>query len=294
MTTKSKPHAEMADLYTSLRTFLGEDMAAAISKIAEVADFEMSDAANQPFVKFIEWINLRPAFIAAWRNDPVLERKHYLRFMSGLEAARDGYRAAVYHLERLRAMEDQLHAVLAQFDFAKSAPLGSVSAIGNTRRWSFEYQAFVLAYRRALDGLAWGLSTYFKAEQSSFKHFAKTLLKHHPTPVGCALAEACARHMEHFDFVIGTERGRSVRDRIAHRESIQAGCINVGAFGFRIVGGGEGLGISDFNDRRRLADVLENRLLALHACLADLLSTFREAVTAYEAGAVGSVAPSFA
>jgi len=288
MPTKSKSNAAMADIYTSLGVFLGDDIAKAISKIAEIADFEMSDAANEPFVKFIEWINSRPAFIDAWRSDPVLERKSYLRLMSGVEAARDGYRAAVYHLERLREMEDQLYTVLADFDFSKSIPSNSVMAIGNTRQWSFEYQAFVIDYRRALDGLAWGLSTYFKAEQSSFKQFAKTLPKYHPAAVSHALASACARHMEHFAFVIGTERGRSVRDRIAHRESVQAGCINVGAFGFRIVGGGEDLGISDFNDRRRLADVLEARLLTLHACLADQLKTLQDAVAAHEAGTIGS------
>lgn len=290
MVTKSKPHFDMIDFYESLRRFVGDDIGTAISEIAEVADFEMSDAANKPFVKFIEWVNLRPAFIAAWRSDPAQERKHYLRFMSGLEAARDGYRAAVYHLERLRVMEDQLYAVLSKFDFAKSVPSGSVAAIGNTRRWSFEYQAFVLAYRRALDGLAWGLSTYFKADQSSFKQFAKTLPKYHPASVARALAEACARHMGRFEFVIGTERGRSVRDRIAHRESVQAGCINVGAFGFRVVGGGEGLGIANFNDSRRLSNVLEDRLLALHTCFVDLLNTFRAAVTAYEAKQVDSPA----
>ncbi len=278
----------MADIYATLSVFLCDEIATATSKIAEIADFEMSDAANEPFVKFIEWINSRPAFIAAWRSDPVLERKFYLRMMSGVEAARDGYRAAVYHLERLREMEDQLHTILAGFDFAKSVPPNGVAAIGNTRRWSFEYQAFVLDYRRALDGLAWGLSTYFKTDQSSFKQFAKTLPKLHPAVVARELAKACARHMEYFGFVIGTERGRSVRDRIAHRESVQAGCINVGALGFRIVGGGEDLGISDFNDQRRLANVLESRLLALHACFADQLTTFQEAVTAYEAETFGS------
>lgn len=278
----------MADIYTSLAVFLGDDVAKAISQIAEIADFEMSDAANEPFVKFTEWINSRPGFIDAWRSDPVLERKFYMRLMSGVEAARDGYRAAVYHLERLREMEDQLYAVLAEFDFSNSIPPNSVMAIGNTRRWSFEYQAFVIDYRRALDGLAWGLSTYFKVEQSSFKQFAKTLPKYRPAVVSVALASACARHMEHFAFVIGTERGRSVRDRIAHRESVQAGCINVGAFGFRIVGGGEDLGISDFNDRRRLADVLEARLLTLHVCLADQLKTLQDAVTAHEADTIGS------
>lgn len=290
MPTKSKSHANMADIYSSLGVFLGDDIAKAISKIAEITDFEMSDAANKPFVKFIEWINSRPAFIDAWRSDPVLERKSYLRLMSGVEAARDGYRAAVYHLERLREMEDQLYAVLAEFNFSKSIPPNGVMAIGNTRRWSFEYQAFVIDYRRALDGIAWGLSTYFKAEQSSFKQFAKVLPKYHPSAASAELASACARHMEHFAFVIGTERGRSIRDRIAHRESVQAGCINVGSFGFRIVGGGEDLGISDFNDRRRLADVLEDRLLALHACLADLLKTFQDAVAAHEASTIGSSA----
>jgi hypothetical protein len=265
-----------------MRAFLGDAIADAIAEIAEVADFEMSEAENAPFVQFIQWINPRPAFIATWRNDPTLERRHYLRFMSGLESARDAYRGALYHLERLREMENRLHEVLSKYDFSKSVPPEGVAAIGNTRRWAYEYQAFVLAYRRALDGMAWGLSTYFKVDQSSFKQFATTLSKQHPAPVAEALAAACARHLQYFDFVIGTERGRSVRDRIAHRESIQAGCINVGAFGFRIIGGGENLGIEDFNDRRRLADVLQGRLEALHSCLADLLLTFRESVTDYE------------
>lgn len=287
MTIASQPSDKVVR-DTLLRAFLGDDIATAISEIAEVADFEMSDVENVPFVKFTEWINPRPDFIAAWRSDPALERKHYWRFMSGLEAARDAYRAARYHLERLRGMENELHAILARFDFSSSLPPGRVAAIGNTRRWSFEYQAYVLAYRRALDSLSWGLSTYFKVDQSSFKQFAKKLPKYHPSTVARPLAETCSRHMEHFDFVIGTERGRSVRDRIAHRESVPAGCINVGAFGFRIVGGGENLGISDFDDRRRLADVLEDRLRALHVCIADILVTFQEAVTTYETDTIAS------
>jgi len=271
-----------------LRLLLGGDVAAALAGIAEVADFEILQAENRPFVEFSQWIGTRPAFIAAWRADPESEQRHYLRFMTGFDACRAGYAASVYHLGRLRAIEDAIHDVLARYNFAKSFRPGAVGALGSTRRWDFEYQAFVLAYRRSLDALAWGLSTYFKAEQSSFPRFAKALPRLHPTPVAIALGAACTRHIGTLDLVIDPLRGRSVRDRIAHREAVAAGVINVGTFGHRVLGGGEQLGLSDPGNPRRLADSLQSRLAALHACIGGALTAFRSAVTDYEGGAASS------
>ncbi|WP_077145898.1 hypothetical protein [Sphingopyxis sp. KK2] len=267
----------------TLRLLLGDDISTAIEEIASVADFEMSAAYNRPFVEFIAWVNTRPEFIALWRSDPATEQRRYVRFMTGLEASRDALRACVYHLGRIQEIEDALHLILARFDFSKSVHPNSVAGIGNTRRWAFEYQAFVLAYRRALDSLTWGISTYLKVDQSSFRQFAKALPKYHPAPVATALSAACARHIDQFSFVIGTERGTSTRDKIAHRESIQAGFINIGSFGHRMAGGGEDLRIADRGDERRLAEILQTRLNALHECIADILETFRLAVAAHEA-----------
>jgi len=285
MAEEGQPSSGRALRDAMLRRLLGDEIASAMVEVDAIAGFDLPDADNEMFADFIRWLNPRPDFIAHWRSDPVLERKHYGRFMQGLEACRGGYAASLYHLGRLEEIEDGLHEILSRFDFTRTFPPGSSAAFGNTRRWDFEYQAFVLAYRRSLDGLAWGLSTYFKAEQSSFRQFAKALPKYHPASVATPLAAACARHMENFAFVMGAERGLSVRDRIAHREAVQAGTINVGAYGHRIIGGGENLGLADFADRQRLSEALRNRLHALRDCIGDLLQAFREVVSAHESSA---------
>jgi len=279
--------AETRSRYSLTRIMLGDKISAAAAEIAAIADFDIPVSARIPFVEFTHWINQRPSFIAEWRNDPALEAKHYMRFMQGVEACRAGYAASTYHLDRLASIEDAVHAVWDQCDCSKSIRRGTVVSIGPTRRWDFEYQAFVLAYRRALDGLAWGLSTYFKVDQSSFSRLAKHLPGYHPKAVADALTAICAEHIGKFNFVIGTERGRSVRDRIAHREAVQAGAINLTARGHRILGGGENLGIPDLSDHRRLSEVLEQRLTDLQTFIAAILESFRAAVDDLEGNEPG-------
>ena len=267
-----------------MRSLFGDAIADAGAEIERVAGFALAPEETAPFAEFIGWLNLRPRFIADWRCDPERELRFYGRFTQGLDACRQGYVAAAYHLGRLREIESAVQAILDRYDFS-TLPRGSTAAFGNTARWDFEYQAFVLAYRRSLDGLAWGLSTYFKSEISSFRQFAKVLPKLHPRAVAAALGGACDRHIDSFAFVMGSARGQSVRDRISHREAVQAGVINVGAFGHRIVGGGEGLGLGGMHDRRGLGETLQTRLRALHDAVADILTTFRAAVNSHEGDA---------
>lgn len=49
--------------------------------------------------------------------------------------------------------------------------------LGGTRKMDFEYQAFVLAYRRCLDYLAGAIASYFKTEVSSFRTLPKSISK---------------------------------------------------------------------------------------------------------------------
>lgn len=267
-----------------MRAVLGEPFASTDAAVRAVADYSVPRGEDMPFVRFIEWINTRPRFMEEWRSDPVKEARQYRRFMGGLDACRLGYAASSYHLGRVREIEGQVHRILEKVDFSTIIPRNTVSTLGTMRRLDFEYQAFVMAYRRSLDGFAWGLSTYFGESQSSFRRLAKTITNYSPKPVALALGQMCTKHIGHFDFVMADERGKSVRDRMAHKEAVQAGVINVGSFGHRVIGGGEGLGLGDLPAMPpHLGDVLAKRLGDLQFCIADILGAFQSAVTAHEA-----------
>jgi hypothetical protein len=263
-------------------------MGGAIEEIAAVADFELSNEAGRPFVEFVQWANSRPAFIAQWRANPVTERRDYIRFMTVTDGARSAYAAACYHLGRLTQIETAVNSVLSRYDFTKQLPPNSVAGIGRMRQLDFEYHAFVLACRRCLDYLAWGLSTYFKQQQNSYRKFGKALASAHPTPVAAALKAVYNRHSQKFEFVMGDERGKSLRDRISHNEFVQAATINVGIAGHRFVGGGENLRLSDPTDNRSLSEILNGRATDLHTCISDFLTTFRIAVIALQENSTGA------
>jgi hypothetical protein len=129
--------------------------------------------------------------------------------------------------------------------------------------------------------LAWGLSTYFRERQNSYKRFGeRTLASAQPSTVAAALKVVYDRHSQKFGFVMGDERGKSLRDRIGHSEFVQAAAINVDANGHRFVGGGENLRLSNPTDNRSLSEILHGRAADLHTCISDFLTTFRIAVTA--------------
>jgi hypothetical protein len=280
--TKSMDLEQERELYAGLQAVIGPIVGGAIKEIAAAADFELSREASRPFVEFVHWVNSRPAFIARWRSDPVTERRDYLRFMTVTDDARSAYAAACYHLGRLQEIEATVHAVLSRYDFTKQFPPNSIAAIGRMRQLDFEYHAFVLAYRRCLDYLAWGLSAYFNQRQNSFRRLAKTLTSGHPTAVAQILKRVYDCHAKKFEFVMGDERGKSVRDRIGHSEFVQAATINVGSNGHRFVGGGEKLRLTYPTDERTLSEILESRALDLHDCISDFLDSFRSAVVEHE------------
>lgn len=282
MNTAAADPEQQRQLYAELKSVLGPVMGNAIEEIAAVADFELSTEAARPFVDFVDWVNARPTFIAQWRADPVSEKRDYPRFMTIADGVRSAYAATCYHLGRLTQIETAINTVLSRYDLGKQLSPHSVAAIGRMRQLDFEYHSFVIAYRRCLDYLAFGLSTYFKERQSSYKRFGeKTLVSAHPSIVAAALKDVFDRHSHKFDFVMGDERGKSLRDRIGHSEFVQAATINVDANGHRFVGGGENLRFSNLTDNRSLSEILNGRATDLHACISDFLNTFRTVVTTF-------------
>lgn len=276
--------AAMTDtMFEALRLFLGSEIAEANRRVQQIAGYRVPDGEDRAYVDFIGWVNEGRMFIQTWRSTRETELSKYVRFMNGIEDCRSGYAAASYHLSNLRQMEDALHAALGEFDFSKSFRPGTTAAIGHMERCDFEYQAFVMAYRRSLDTFAWGLSTYFKEQQTSFRKLAEVVRKYHPPAVAQAVSDACERHVDKFAFVMAKERSKSVRDRLAHKEAVRAGSININRFGHRILGGGENIGLPDLKSFPRIADVLASRLADHRDCIADILGAFRAAVEREEA-----------
>lgn len=283
MSTSSVGRDELQKLFIGLQGILGPVLAGATKDIIEIADFDLSSAASRPFVEFVHWTNTRPDFIARWRVDPVTENREYRRFMALTDDVRAAYAAACYHLERLREIEASVSAALSRYDFTGQIAPNSVAALGRMRRLDFEYHAFILAYRRCLDYLASGLSTYFGQQQTSYHRLPRTLRSAHPKVVAKALIDVYDRHTQKFEFVIGDERGKSLRDRVGHSEFVPAAVINVRSDGYWFVGGGEKLRLADPKDERLLSEILESRTRDLHECISDFLDRFRTVVVEFEA-----------
>ncbi|MFT9408443.1 hypothetical protein [Acetobacter fabarum] len=265
-----------------LRKFFGSAISDASLEIYSAAGFEMSVEAARPFGDFVQWINTQPQFISEWRSEQKTEQTLYPRFMTVTDGVYWAYAAVCYHLVKIKEIEASVNEILSKYDFSKQFKTNYCAVFGNTRQLDFEYHAFVIAYRRCLDYLSWGFSTYFKQKQNSYNKFKKTLERAQPRFVAEALMAVYEKYIEKFSFVIGTERGQSLRDRIGHSEFVQAATINVGPNGYRFVSVEENLKMFDPHDNRSFSEILDGRALDLHKCISEFLYVFRDSVMKFE------------
>lgn len=270
-----------------LRPYLGDNVVDTMQSINAISGHEMPFGNRSPFVAFRTWINTRPHFIDQWRENPDDEIRKYLRFANGVEHCERAMSECYYRLDLIKEMDTRLREVLAASNISNHIPPGSTMALGNTAKIDFEYRPFVLAYRRALDYLTYGISTYFNESQDSFNRFTKNILKSHPAAVSAALEPVLKTYLPLFSFVIGDEKGRSTRDIIAHKAALDSGSINIMNNGFSLFGGGENLGVNkergdDFRNPPHLPDVLSRRMIDLQHCVTDILACLQGSIIDYE------------
>lgn len=265
-----------------LKRFLDPELVRVMGAIQSITNYEIPQDRQEPFHHFHSFItDPQPTYITAWRESEK-HQKWYRAHVDGiLTNVRGGLTAAHYHLDRLAELERQVEAILKDSDFA-SRMGSSVSGLGGTIKLDIEYQAFVLSCRRSLDYLAGALAAYFKMPLSSFRTLPKALRRGKPEAVLAAICEAHARHAHDLDFILATEGKKSTRDRIAHFEFVSAGCVNLRASGFGLVGGGEEIFPQKSQERTRLADLLSQRLNRLHECIADMIESFVAAAASVE------------
>jgi hypothetical protein len=249
----------------------------AVAAVAGEAGYELRADVRDVFRRFHSCItDPQPHYIGKWRSDPKSEHWYHTHVDCILGSLQSGVACAFYHRDRMLQIETAALAKLGQFDYQQALGRSSV-AIGNTLKWDFEYQAFVLAVRRSLEYMTRGFSAYFKDRSSNFRTWPKALERaaHHSKAgnVAASLLDAYKSLGDRFDYVISKAERQSLRDRISHYEFVGAGTINLNAKGFIFGGGGENL--NPIEDGPRLvSQILYRRSEELTDCAATFIDAF--------------------
>jgi len=187
---------------------------------------------------------------------------------NGLGHVEQGLTASHYHLERAEGWED-----LAIDTFRGRLPVVEhAGSTGGTFSFSlpqltFEYQAFVFALRRTLEYLAGATAAFFKRDGNRVKDLAKIVNGAEPLERSDAVRDRVSEALPALGLSSGHER--SVRDRLAHYEAIDAGTFNVwwdpaGKVTVGLAGGGEELWFDGVDlplpTETRLTSVLKRQL----------------------------------
>lgn len=259
--------------------FFSAEVQQSIQVIKQAAHHDINDEMAKPFLAFHACMtNPQPDFVTAWRADPKREHRYHQLVNGVLGNVRGALAAVTYHHANLKAIEAEIRTQLAKIDF-QSALGNSTVGLGGTQKLDFEYQSYVLAYRRCLDYLTRALSAYFGRDAHSFRRMDRGLGGVRQVAVAQALLDVHARYQEPFRFVLGVGGNISLRDRIAHMDFVGAGCFNLSRFGVGLVGGGEDLS-PWFKDNSPLSSILDRRTELLHNCIAEMLGTFFTAAQA--------------
>jgi hypothetical protein len=263
------------DAFAKIRkAYSSPELQKCFSAIEAIAGFDLNPVDRTPFLHFHDYLtNPQPAFVEAWRSDTKLE-KWYHRFVNGILGDVQSTLACVlYHHGRLKDIESSVTAAIEAFEY-RNVLGDSTVAIGNTRVLDFEYQAFILAYRRCLDYLARAICTYFRNDFHSFRTLGEFLQSRNPGHVSRLLIPLHAKHSEHFAFVLSEGNRKSLRDKISHYEYVPAGCVNLSRRGFVLAGGGEELGLSA--ESGSLSEVLDRRVVRLNQCVREMVFGYVE------------------
>jgi hypothetical protein len=215
-------------------------------------------------------------------------------FFTSLADLQQALWCIAYHRERVEFIEQGLTARIAEHPRAaelqrRNGTLGG----GNTLALDFEYQAFVLACRRALEYLGCALFYYFKQNRgySPFKDARARMAKPHPlkpAPVHVAL-RAAFEEVSSLCEPFLTEQGdgtRSVRDTLTHYSYVPAGVLNITPRGVNLVGGGEDLpGWPQAPGAQQLAEALKRADSAISDVVSRILSSLAAAHASFFGGA---------
>ena len=259
-------------------TFYSPEIQGCLSAVESIIGYKLSAADKQPFLYFHNYItNPEPGFITDWRSDPRLE-KWYHRLVNGfLGDVQNTIACVFYHHGRLKVIENAVIESIERFNYRKAIG-NSCLGLGNTLVWDFEYQAFILAFRRCLDYLARAISAYFRNDFHSFRKLNYFLQKQSPDSITSPLISLHQKYGPLFEFVLSEGNRKSVRDKISHYEYVSVGTINLSQRGFMLAGGGEQLNAANTRGPVMLSEIIDSHIANLRACIREMIFGFVDSV----------------
>lgn len=265
--------------------FLSSEMLVCLGKIYELVDYKISMDYRAPFLDFKQFItNPNLNYISSLRTDPKKEHWYHALVNGIVENVQGSLSCMLYHQDRIIHIERALIRFFQEFNF-KGLPKNGELIFQNTSILDFEYQAYVLAFRRCLDQLSCALAAFFKNKHGSFRTLPKFLEHRKPREIANKLTNVHTKYVNSFEFVLSDSGVTSVRDRIAHYEFVHAGRLSVSSKGILLIGGGENLNLSE-GTKITLTEILQIRASSLQKCIAEMLKVFIEEVARWEANNV--------
>jgi len=240
-----------------------------LQRVGQVAGFHVEEAQLRAFRTAHCWIVQRPRSPGLRRLKPNAPGKRdWLNLMSNglLTHTQQAFRGVLYRLAVLESIENEIHSLAESTGIASQFAGGRTSiGGGDTLRIDCEYQDLLMGIRRTLDYLARALGAYFKKECWSFRTIVDELNGWEPADVAARLHAKIVKPGRSFDDYLSSGDKKTVRDRIAHREFVSAGTLNVTPMGVMIAGE------ESRDPGRRLLPILEARVQDLRSLVSDAI-----------------------
>lgn len=260
-----------------LRTYLKPEIQELLTNIKSIAGYKSPPEIEGIFKGFHNYItNPQPAYITRLRENPKLEPWYHRHVNGILGNTQSALACVLYHRDNLLSIERAIFELDAIQKCKNIISERSTIGIGhgNSLKLDFEYQAYILAVRRCLEYMTYGLYSYFKNHTHSFRELSGALesFVKKGNPVAIALTETHQIWRPKFNSVVADERGNSIRDRISHFEHIPAGTLNISSRGLVLVGGGEDLNLGV--NSALISEILNKRTDNLVNCIKAFIDAF--------------------
>jgi hypothetical protein len=209
-----------------------------------------------------EFVRTDPATLDHLR--PIPGKKDWLAAMKEriFGDFREGLATTRYHLDRVGTIEGEIVAI-AKAHEAELFAQGNIGIGLHSRPLVAEYQAFEMALRRSLEYLAAAVTAYFKTDGNRLRSLCQAIEGREPEVA--SVAATTRLKATNIEGLIGSRSGsKSVRDRLAHHESVSPGVVNIGrkfdgALWVRLHGEAEDLNQLDSEETQTLSQVLTER-----------------------------------
>jgi len=159
----------------------------------------------------------------------------------------DGFGASYYHFTNIEFIEKEFFSLVVKELPNLQIPPWSTIGGGNTRRINYEYQALAFSLRRTMEYFAIGIGAFFKCDVTRIRKLSNAIENAEPKDLRKQVQKRLEESFLRIEDLLPPRDGKekSVRDRLAHWNSVPAGHFNVSRgqdeYMIGLFGGGENL-----------------------------------------------------